>query len=529
MAPAVLYRRLLGGAMALYSLWAGLLIWQNPGLQYDEALLVLGSVHMRHSHTELTLPHDPDTWVSVPRRQIPLMTARYVGAVKEYLCLPIFALFGTDAEVLRIVSALLGILGLWGLARLISEQVSPIAGASVACVLAMNPAYIDMTVFDNGTVSIWMGAMGLLALASNRYLRLKTAQAAFWLGAAAGFGIWARANFLWLIGAIAIAAIVVLRGRISAPLSHWASGVIGCLVGGAPFLIYQIVSRGGTWQTFDLLSSNASLSRRLALRIVLLGEALLADREHRAMWSGPAMPVWQRWLTLGVVLAACLVCLIAAGAWDRAYARWARGATLSMLFLAAILFATRMPIAEHHLVALVPIAAVIVVLASLVLWRNRVGRAIVAGVGVLYLCAALYWQVSTIHGLWKTGGVGPWSDAVFELSQYLQQSYPRQEIKILDWGLQNNLYVLSDGAIKSREIYGDATEERTSTYRLWTDEIRVGGVFLLNAAGNRQFPLASQAFLSALGSAHPGVRRLTVWQQNDLPYAEIIEIQPDPR
>lgn len=515
--------------MALFSLLAGLLIWQNPGLQYDEALLVLGSVHMRHSRAELTLPHDPDTWVSVRRRWIPLMTARYVGAAKEYLCLPLFALFGTHAEVLRIVSALLGLLGIWGLSRLIFEQVNPIAGASVACILAMNPAYVDMTVFDNGTVSIWMGAMGLLLLASNRYLRLKTTQAAFWLGVAAGFGIWARANFLWLISAIAVAAIVVLRGRISAPLWHWASGAIGCLLGGTPFLIYQIVSHGGTWQTFDLLSSNASLSRRVAARIVMLGETLLADREHRVMWNGPAMPIWQRWLSLGIVLAACLVCLITSGAWNRTFARWARGATISLLFLAGILFVSRMPVAEHHLVTLVPLAAVIVVLASLLLARNRVGRAIVAVAGVLYFAAALYWQVSTIHGLWETGGVGPWSDAVFQLSEYLQQTYPRQEIKILDWGLQNNLYVLSDGAIKSREIYGGATEERTSTYRLWTDEIRVGGVFLLNAAGNRQFPLASQAFLNALGSARAGVRRLTVWQQNDLPYAEIIEIQPDPR
>jgi len=67
------------GALAVYFLWAALLILQNPGLQYDEALLVLGSVHMRHSVGEIPLPHDPDTWFCPFKRCLPLMTVRYVG------------------------------------------------------------------------------------------------------------------------------------------------------------------------------------------------------------------------------------------------------------------------------------------------------------------------------------------------------------------------------------------------------------------------------------------------------------------
>src|SRR6266851_5328056 len=84
-------------ALLVYCLFAVLLILQHPGLQYDEALLVLGSVHMRHSPHELTLPHDPNTWVCMFKRCFPLMTVRYVGAIKEYLCLPVFAIFGPSA------------------------------------------------------------------------------------------------------------------------------------------------------------------------------------------------------------------------------------------------------------------------------------------------------------------------------------------------------------------------------------------------------------------------------------------------
>src|SRR5438105_2193404 len=110
--------------LLIYFLWSFLLIWQSPGLQYDEALLVQGSVHMLHSRGELTLPHDPDTWICPSRRCLPLMTVRYVGPIKEYLCLPLFRLFGAHAETIRLVSMALAALGIWGVAKLIAEHVS---------------------------------------------------------------------------------------------------------------------------------------------------------------------------------------------------------------------------------------------------------------------------------------------------------------------------------------------------------------------------------------------------------------------
>ena len=55
-------------ALMVYCLWSVLLIVANPGLNYDEALLALGAVQMRHSHQEIALPHDPNTWVCVHGR-----------------------------------------------------------------------------------------------------------------------------------------------------------------------------------------------------------------------------------------------------------------------------------------------------------------------------------------------------------------------------------------------------------------------------------------------------------------------------
>jgi hypothetical protein len=447
------------------------------------------------------------------------MTVRYVGAIKEYLCLPLFALFGPGAVVIRVVSALLGALGIWGIARLLAEHVSLPAAAGVTAVLALNPSYVDLTVFDNGTVSIWMGALGVLCMALARYLRLQTAAAAFWLGASMGLGVWARANFLWMLLAMFAAAVVVLGRRIFAPLSHWAALISGGIVGGAPFLLYQVISRGGTWQALDMFHADQPLAERLLVRLVMFGETLLSDREHRAMWNGPSTPAWQLWLFPSVVLAACVVCLAA-----RCRPVWARAAAICFLVLGAFLFFSKMIVSEHHLIVLVPPAALVTVLACCIVARHPAGRAIAGALAAVYLGSAISSQVAAIGGLAKSGGIGQWSDGVYALSDYLQRHYPDREIKILDWGLENNLYVLSDGEIRGREIYGDVT---SASDPRWTGEIRRGGVFLMNGPANRQFPAASQGFLEALAAARPVVRRFTVPQREGVPYAVILDVEPN--
>src|SRR5262249_24616556 len=156
---------------------------------YDEALLVLGAVQMRHSPAELPLPHDPNTWFCPFGRCFPLMTMRYVGAIKDYLCLPLFAAFGPSAEIARVVSTLLGALGIWGVGRLVLQELNARAAALSVLLIAMNPAYVDLTVFET-TAALWMGAFGLVGLATARYVQKNDGRSAFLLGVTLGIGIW---------------------------------------------------------------------------------------------------------------------------------------------------------------------------------------------------------------------------------------------------------------------------------------------------------------------------------------------------
>jgi len=510
-------------ALLVYCLWSVLLISANPGLQYDEALLVLGSVHMQNSPGILTLPHDPDTWTCIAGRCFPLMTVRYVGAAKEYLCLPLFAVFGPRAEVLRLASMLLGLIGIWGIARLLAAHAGPRAAALTAWVLAMHPAYVDLTIFDNGTVAVWMFAAGLLAVAASRYLTelsnrslavaarkpilsraRQQAGAAFLLGVAMGFGIWARANFLWLLLAFAVAAVLVLRRRSLPPVVHLAAMGAGGVIGGAPFLIYQIVSGGGTWEAIGMFTTEETLAQKLAVRWRMFSEVLLSDREHRAIWDGPPLPEWQVWLFPAIVMAATLVCLISRKPLGRVFA-------LAFLIMGSLLFFSRLPVAEHHLIVLVPLAAVISVLGAEIAWNRRTRVAIVVA-AVLYFGSALHWQMSAWRRITETGGVGQWSDAVYPLAEHLMQNYPGVEVRILDWGLQNNLYLLTGGKLRSREMieYPAGAASR-------------GGVFLINGPANRNFPQATEAFLKELETLRAKVLRYRVRQRNGTVYAEIFD------
>ena len=495
-----------------------MLIRQKPGLSYDEALQVVGAVHMLHApHQELTVPHDPHTWVNVFGRWFPLMTVRYTGAIKEYICVLPFKVFGPRAPFVRMVCMLFGAIGIWGMSFLVRSQAGDAAAAFFALVLGINPAYVDSTIFDAGTVSIFMASMGLLALGVAHYLK-RPAVSAFWMGAAVGFGVWMRSNFIWLAGAVGVAALIVLWKDLRRPLVEWMALAAGAIVGALPLIVYQVISRGGTFEAVGMFSSNDTLGARLLTRTVLFAETLLADREHRAMWNGPAMPEWQRWLFPLLALGCCAICLIRKD-------RFARVLAIAFLLFGAILFLTGVPVAEHHLIGLLPFAVALVVLGFASLRDSRywvLGWA----AAILYAGVALYWQGLTNNGLLMTGGVGIWSDSVVTLASELEQKFNGRTVKFLDWGLYNPVYVMTNARINGGEIYPDATAEKSGRGLTWADEVREGGVFVMFPPEQRQIPLASEAFDRALKESHAMAHELTIPERDGRAYAIIVDVEP---
>jgi 4-amino-4-deoxy-L-arabinose transferase-like glycosyltransferase len=526
-------RWIIAGSIAVYLVWAALLIAQRPGLQYDEALLVVDSVHMLHSRAEVDLPHLPDTWICRWGRCVPLMTSMYVGPVKTYLSLPLFAIFGVNVEVIRLISVSLAALLIWGVAALAGEAAGPTVAAVAALVIAMNPAYVDLTVFDNDAVAPMVAATGLLCWSIARYLRRRNIASAIWIGASVGLGVWARANHLFFLAAAGAAVLMVMRRKLLAvPVSHWMAMAAGASVAGAPFLIYELRSGGETWQGLDTFAVHQSLGERTFSRLIELAEGLLSDREHRAMWDAPGMPVWQRWLFLPLTLAACAVpfvsrTVVARGGSERAVPlrkiTLARIAAITFVILAALLLSVRVQIAEHHMVALLPAAAIVVAFAGVTLARRRWGAALVACAALVYCGSAMYWQILAVQGLARTGGVGMWSDGVYRLADGLARNYPGRPITTPDWGLSYNMYVLSDTKVRMSEWH-EPLGGVADIERLWANAVAAGGVFVLNAPEHRFFPEASRAFLKALDQSHVPFQKFTLTQRDGGKYVEVFDV-----
>jgi hypothetical protein len=517
-------------AIGIYLVFACLLIAQKPGLQYDEALLAAGGVHLRHSHAVINLAHDDYSWVCLRDHCFPLMAeGRYIGAIKEYVCWPLFDVFGPRAWLIRIVSVLFGAIGIWGVSMLVAKHVSHVAGVAVALALAIHPAYINMSTFDNGAVGAMMAGLGLLCAAVAFYLDRRTVAAAFWVGAAAGFAVWTRANFVWMLIAGAAAAVLVFGRHILLPLKHWIAIAAGGIVGGFPFLWYNVISNGGTWEAVSIFTDRRPVRDLLYPRLRLLADTILSDGEHREMWGTQALPAWQWWTFLIAVAIGCVVCLATLVGKDRRRWRPAQLAALAFLFLGALLFTSHLQVSEHHLIALVPPAVVAMVLAFAALQaRFRSAWILTACFGAVYAGSALDWQFTSMQGLKRTGGIGVWSDGVLDVARHLDQQYPGRLVTILDWGLQQNIYVLTDGRLNSQEIgWNPAANPNGGPPRPWMDLIRDGGVFLLNGPENRNFPAATEQFLRTLDAARPVIHRYTAKQRSGATYAQIIEVEPN--
>ena len=117
-----------------------------------------------------------------------------------------------------------------------------------------------------------------------------------------------------------------------------------------------------------------------------------------------------------------------------------------------------------------------------------------------------------------------WSNAVDGLVSYLQSNYPGKTIKVLDWGLNNNLFVLSNAKIRSVEVFWGATSERSGSGKSWADEISSGEIYVLHSKNVVAAPDAQEGFLRSLTASRFPFRRTQFQQNNGEGYAEVVEI-----
>lgn len=133
--------------------------------------------------------------------------------------------------------------------------------------------------------------------------------------------------------------------------------------------------------------------------------------------------------------------------------------------------------------------------------------------GAVYLALAGYWNVAAIRGLAHTGGTGQWSGAISDVMHHLltHPDVPGKAVHVIDWGLQNNLFVLSDSRLKTVEEFdGD-----------WSARVAAGGLFLANGERNTLYREPREGFLRALAESGKPVQPVRFHEKGGDVFAEL--------
>ncbi|HEX2351104.1 MAG TPA: hypothetical protein VHI51_21920 [Ktedonobacterales bacterium] len=246
----------------------------------------------------------------------------YIGALQAYLAAPLDALLGPTPLALRVVTTLEMVAFLLVVYALARALWSPAVALLSVALLALGPEWALLRELQAGAAAQETLLFGALVVWL-AYLRLRAGQARprrallitlaldLAVGLAVGLGLWSDFLFLPYVAAALLALTCLgLRDvrvgalRLSRALGEAALGVVGFLIGAAPFIVANISSHGRTLSHALALAqahngAAPGLGQRLALFGWQIGATLLVGLPQ-ALGSGTVCPDCAVWPQSGV-------------------------------------------------------------------------------------------------------------------------------------------------------------------------------------------------------------------------------------
>lgn len=456
-------------AIALVLFWlaatANLLL---PGINYDEVADVVPAMQFL-----LRQPLDVAGSLHIAGREWPLMIMPYIGSVTTYLLLPAFYLQGVTVAALRHTTILVGLVSLilaWGFLR---EYFDERVAALSVLLLAVNPTFVFWSRMGAWVALPLLPVTILTVWLLFRWYRRRSATALILAAFCLGFGLTVKLLFLWVWVALVLAWLL---------LSAWiepADGIrrwmwpwrrvtpallLTCLaalgVGLIPVLLYN--SQGLNTLNFfreDVLARESSRLNTLAL---LRAVPVVAFRDLATLLDGSWFvarlggPLTNPLALPALVIAVLILLALALG---RRLSFSQKRVAFLLIFLISILamssFASISQGAEHLLI-LWPIPQALLSAAVFGLVdvarpgrqsRRQVGL-VAIGLAATCLVGAEAWTTVRYHReLARTGGVGHFSDAIYQLAE--DAAKPEfSRLVVVDWGFTRNLQFLSQGQLR---------------------------------------------------------------------------------
>ncbi len=419
-----------------------------PGLYYDEAIFaglakdfITGHVHGEHvpDHQVITLAGRP----------FPLFIQTYLGALKSWMLIPAFRIFGQTVAVLRattlfwsLIALLLLMLGTW---RWLGLATALIASA----LLAFDPTYFFLSVLDWGVVVPSLVCRCACLYFAVRWNQLRKLRDAFFVGLFAGLGFFNKADFAVFLLAVSIAVtccywrqlFVAVRQHSSAVALAW----LGLALGAGPMLIKipRMLSL-----TVSGPHPNAPGEMTTKLKTMLS----MYDGSHfyrlmnvggvfERMYEGTNGPK----AALGIALV--LSCGVFCGLAYRRKIAKARAVTfliIAALFVTFGVFLLPDAVRIHHAALVFPLPHLVIAALVALTWNSRTLLRTVGLLAVAIVCLSGLRSIAATQNLiQQTGGRGRWSET---FDKFCRENRNRSDLTIvsLDWGFNEQLMFLTD-------------------------------------------------------------------------------------
>jgi len=429
---------------------------RDTGLDYDEAVYGhLTKDFLTGRHCEQHMPGS--TSVELGGRPFPIFVQGYLGAVKCWMLLPSFALFGATVTVMRLTMLMWGLLGILLLMLWTRRALGGFAAILVGCLTALDPAVFFPTVCEWGAFapSFVCRCAGLLFLTvwwSDRRARW------MWLaGALLGIGFFNKIDFMVVLFALGPAALATHPGPILRSLRldwrQWSAGAVAFLATGS----LMIVSLARWFQTLLEIPSGARTGE-LTIKFNIARSVLDGSYFYRLMESGGmfkrmfenAAPIWS---PFGLVLGLAVVVLVIFIVQDER--KKSRGWPMFLLvgLLTAIVGVWLLPdaIRIHHVLLVYPFPQLVIAAVVVRLWKISSGKPLILRAGKFVAAVAVASMIiGHVAAIWRTqqfiattGGRGQWSTG---LTQFASEMRHREDVMLvsLDWGFHEQLSFLTE-------------------------------------------------------------------------------------
>jgi Dolichyl-phosphate-mannose-protein mannosyltransferase len=448
---------LLLGAWLLLATITILFAKQNlvvPGLYYDEAVFagMAKDFVVGHSHGQHMPDHDVVTFGGRP---FPLFVQTYLGALKSWMLIPAFQLFGSTFAVLRASNVFWELIALL-LVMLAARRWLGFGTAVIAgTLLAFDPTYFFVSTIDWGVAVPSFVCRCACFYFAIRWNQNRKIWHAFALGLFAGLGFFNKADFVVVLITIGSAALICYwRKLLSALRQHSVSVAFACFgftVGAGPMLV-----RIPRMFALTVSGPHPNAPGELGVKLKTLLSMYDGTHFYRLMNVGGVFERMYDGVSgprtfFGIVLVVALFAFAFVFDKDRAKSRRVLFLIVAAVLITIGVFLLPDAVRIHHAVLIYPLPQLILAALIVTLWKIRtqskmdyVIPAVIALVFVDLVTSGLHSINKTEQLIQQTGGRGRWSES---LNQFCRDNRERSDLTIvsLDWGFNEQMIFLTDG------------------------------------------------------------------------------------